>query len=65
MSFLKNARWGFVAALVTGLFLVPVSISPAGSVELDRVCASGDCMDMPGRKCLSGGDVFYDAMRVD
>ena len=37
--------------LAFALALVPASISPTGGLELESLCASGDCVRSPGNIC--------------
>lgn len=64
MHAIRSIRWMFVASIVAALFLVPVSISPAGSVDLDEVCASAECAEKVGSKCYDEGTVYLDARPI-
>lgn len=61
LTSLRSIRWTFVAAIVITLFAVPVSISPAGSVEVDGVCASAECARKYGSYCFDSGEMYPDA----
>lgn len=64
MNAIRNIRWTLVASIVAALFLVPVSISSAGSVELDGVCASAECREKVGAKCYDEGTIYPDARPI-
>lgn len=64
MNVIASIRWTAVASIVAALFLVPVSISPAGSVEIDGVCASYDCKSKIGASCYDDGVIYPDAKNV-
>ena len=56
-SLSRNIAIGFILALVWTM--VPASISPTGSIEVDTLCASGACQRTAGAFCLDGGDVLW------
>jgi len=64
MHAILSIRWTVVASIVAVLFLVPVSISPAGSVELDGVCASAECQHKTGARCYDEGQIYPDARLI-
>jgi hypothetical protein len=64
MTAIRSIRWTFVAALVATLFLIPVSVSPAGSVELEGVCASVECKPHYASYCWDQGSVRPDSKRA-
>lgn len=64
MHAIRTIRWPLVVSIVATLFLIPVSISPAGSVELDGVCASAECKPKTGAKCYDQGSIYPDARLV-
>lgn len=64
MHAIRSIRWTVVASIVAALFLVPVSISSAGSVELDGVCASGECKTKAGSHCYDDGTAYPDARNI-
>lgn len=64
MNVITSIRWTAVASIVAALFLVPVSISPVGSVEVDGVCASYDCKTKAGAHCYDDGVIYHDAKNI-
>lgn len=64
MPVMRSIRWTLVASIVAALLLIPVSISPAGQVELDGLCASAECREKIGEKCYDDGTVYPDARPI-
>lgn len=61
MNVIASIRWTAVASIVAALFLVPVSISSAGNVEIDGACASFECKTKIGARCYDDGEIYPDA----
>ena len=64
MHAIRSIRWTLAASIAAALFLVPVSISPAGSIELDGVCASANCAPKVGSNCYDEGSIYPDARPI-
>ncbi len=62
MPLLRNVRWIAASLLAATLLFLPVTISPAGSLEVEGLCASADCRRMFGMYCfdLATGQTLVD-----
>lgn len=58
----RSLAIGFVLALAWTF--VPASISPTGGIELDGLCASGDCERKAGAFCVDGGQPIFNYRNV-
>lgn len=52
MPVLTNVRWIAASLLAATLLFLPITISPAGSLETAGLCASGDCRLLFGSYCF-------------
>ena len=58
MSSLKRSiAIGFVLAFAW--IMVPASVSPSGSIEVDGLCASGNCVTSSGSFCFVDGNLIW------
>lgn len=58
MSSIRRAI-GIATLLIVGFSIVPVSLSPTGGLEVNGLCASGDCERNSGSFCWIDGQVLY------
>ena len=46
---------GLASLIALALALIPASVTPTGGLEINGLCASGDCERSPGSICMSDG----------
>ena len=58
MSQLKRSlKAAFVLAIAWTF--VPAGVSPTGQLEVEELCASGNCERKAGSACIDGGQVLW------
>ncbi len=46
---------GAATVIAFALALVPATVAPTGGLEINGLCASGECVSAPGKFCMAGG----------
>lgn len=58
MSSIKRSL-GIAFVLAFACVMIPASISPTGTLEVDGLCATSDCERAPGGFCLKDGSLLH------